>query len=63
MEGKTEKDGFTFFSMNYNNTPVEGATLMHFCLDNGTTWYCGWGNNYTIADGVTHNFDGINHGF
>ncbi|WP_026269759.1 hypothetical protein [Salinispora arenicola] len=52
-----------YYSYSDTSTPVPGATAMHFCLDNGVTWYCGWGNNYIIAAGVTHNFTGLNHGF
>ncbi|MFC7549412.1 hypothetical protein [Plantactinospora sp. GCM10030261] len=69
-----EKDGWqsrfgpygtaeTSYSYSDGATPVPGAAAMHFCLDNGTTWYCGWGANYTVGTGVSHSYTGLNHGF
>jgi hypothetical protein len=42
----------------------EGIDVMHLCLDNGTTWYCGWGTYYEITNSVNHGVTtGINYGF
>jgi hypothetical protein len=43
---------------------IPGADVMHFCLDNGVTWYCGWGASYEISNGVNHGVTtGINFGY
>lgn len=52
-----------YYHFNDKQTPVPGAAAMHLCLDNGSTWYCGWGSNYNVGGGVNHAFTGLNHGF
>jgi len=52
------------YQFNDGDTPLPGSALMHLCLDNGSTWYCGWGSSYEITNGVNHTVTtGINFGF
>ena len=52
-----------YFDFNDGASPVPGSAAMHFCLDNGSTWYCGWGSNYNVGTGVNHAIYGTNSGF
>jgi hypothetical protein len=54
----------------YNKTLNHGSygdtnshSYMHFCLDNGRDYYCGWGNNVQVSTRPTHTFYGVNQGF
>lgn len=38
-------------------------SLITLCLDNGNTWYCGFGTSYTITNGFSHQYAGVNTGF
>jgi hypothetical protein len=38
-------------------------SLMTLCLDNGITWYCGFGTSYTITNSIAHTYAGRNTGF
>lgn len=54
----------------YNTTPTymdfrdnNSHSLITLCLDNGTTWYCGWGSSYRVTSGFDHTYSGLNAGF
>lgn len=51
------------YQFNDGSSAIPGTALIHLCLDNGVTWYCGWGNTYNVGNGVNHNITGINFGF
>ena len=36
-------------------------SYMSLCLDNGSTYYCGWGQNWVL--GFSHAYYGVNYGF
>jgi hypothetical protein len=38
-------------------------SLIHMCLDDAVTFYCGQGNTYVISGGVTHTLAATNTGF
>jgi hypothetical protein len=52
-----------YYNFNDKDTPIPGTASIHLCLDNGTTWYCGWGSDYTLSNGPNHNITGVNYGF
>lgn len=52
-----------YYHFNDKSSPIPGTAAMHLCLDNGTTWYCGWGSSYNVGNGVNHNITGINYGY
>lgn len=38
-------------------------TLINLCLDNGSTWYCGWGTSMTVDTQWTDTYTDTNYGF
>ncbi|WP_246002271.1 hypothetical protein [Allorhizocola rhizosphaerae] len=51
------------YSFNDGASAIPGTAAIHLCLDNGTTWYCGWGDDYNVGNAVNHNIYGTNYGF
>lgn len=49
------------YHMEYRDT--NSNSLIHMCLDDGVTFYCGQGNTFTASGGVTHTFYATNTGF
>jgi hypothetical protein len=61
---------WAFAATGYNTVPItysyrddNSHSEMHFCLDNGATFICGWGPSYVVGTGVSHRYTGISHGF
>lgn len=52
-----------YYHFNDKDTPLPGTAAMHLCLDDGTTWYCGWGSSYSVGSGVDHDITGVNYGY
>jgi hypothetical protein len=54
----------------YDTTPYyltytdnNSNSLITLCLDNGVTWYCGWGSGNTVTGSFSHQYAGRNSGF
>jgi hypothetical protein len=52
-----------YYQFNDGGSPTPGSAAIHLCLDNGSTWYCGWGYDYSVGNAVDHSIYGTNHGF
>jgi len=51
------------YEFNDSSSAIPGTAAMHLCLDNGTTWYCGWSSSYNVGNSVNHALTGVNYGF
>ncbi len=51
------------YSFNDGDSAVPGSAAIHLCLDNGSIWYCGWGDSYNVGNAVNHAITGVNYGF
>jgi hypothetical protein len=52
----------TAYSYQYPHSP--SYSYIELCLDNGSTWYCGWGSAYAVTTGgPDHTNYGINTGY
>jgi hypothetical protein len=52
-----------YYQLNDGGSAIPGTAAIHLCLDDGTTWYCGWGDDYNVGNAVNHNLYGTNYGF
>ena len=44
-------------------TDYNSHSLIVLCLDNGKTYWCGWGANAVSGSGVQHTYSGTNDGY
>jgi len=51
------------YNFDDGGSAIPGTAAIHLCLDNGSTWYCGWGDDYNVGNAVNHNITGVNYGF